>query len=100
MEKRNHGGRKSMEEKRKYIEGFGSIFRKAFKRKRADGTEYVYECPTLEIAYYHNGQELRESTHSAEEKDAIKLLKKRVQDLGRGVIGTREERVTFEHLTE
>jgi integrase len=89
-----------MEKRRKYIEGFGSIFRKAFKRKRTDGTEYVYECPTWEIAYYHNGQELRESTHSEEEKAAIKLLKKRVQDLGRGVIGTREERVTFEQLTE
>jgi hypothetical protein len=38
--------------------------------------------------------------HSAEEKAAIKLLKKRVQDLGRGVIGTWEERVTFERLTE
>jgi len=89
-----------MAEKRKYIEGFGSIFRKSFKRKRNDGTEYDYISPAWEIAYYHNGQELRESSHSTEEKAAIKLLKKRVQDLGRGVVGTREDRVTFEQLTE
>ncbi|MEX0804086.1 MAG: site-specific integrase [Candidatus Binatia bacterium] len=87
-------------EKRKYLEGFGSIFRKSFKRKRADGSEYVYESPTWEIAYYHHGQELRESSGSSEEKDAIRLLKKRIQDLGRGIVGTKEERVTFEQLTD
>src|SRR5262245_43560717 len=100
MEKRNQRGEKPMEERRKYIEGFGSIFHKAFKRKRGDGSEYLYESPTWEISYYHNGQELRESSHSTEEKAAIQLLKKRVQDLGRGVIGTREDRVTFEQLAE
>jgi integrase len=89
-----------VEERRKYIEGFGSIFRKSFKRKRADGTEYEYVSPTWEISYHHNGAELRESSHSSEERAAIKLLKKRVQELGRGVVGIREERVTFEQLTE
>ncbi|HXG50992.1 MAG TPA: site-specific integrase [candidate division Zixibacteria bacterium] len=87
-------------ERRKKIEGFGSIFRKRFKRRREDGTEYLYENPVWHIAYYHRGEELRESCHSTEERDAIRLLKKRVQDLGRGVVGTREERVTFERLAE
>ena len=50
-----------MSEERKYIEGFGSIIKKSFKRKRPDGSEYVYESPNLYIAYYHNGEELRES---------------------------------------
>jgi hypothetical protein len=36
----------------------------------------------------------------SEEKEAIKLLKRRVQDLGRGIVGTKEERVTFEKLVE
>jgi len=86
-----------VEQRRKHIEGFGSIFRKSFKRKRADGSEYVYENPIWHVAYYHRGEELRESSHSEEEKEAIKLLKRRAQDLGRGVVGTR---LTFEQLTE
>src|SRR5262249_41613376 len=33
-------------EERKYIEGLGSIYRKSFKRKRSDGSEYEYVSPT------------------------------------------------------
>jgi hypothetical protein len=91
-----------MEERReqKTIEGFGRIFKPRYKRKSADGTRQVYESPNWWIAYYHNGEELRESSHSSEDKKAIKLLKRRVQDLGRGIVGTKEERVTFEQLVE
>ena len=91
-----------MEERReqKTIEGFGRIFKPRYKRKSADGSRQVYENPIWWIAYYHNGEELRESSDSREEKDAIKLLKRRVQDLGRGIVGTKEERLTFELLVE
>jgi integrase len=91
-----------MEDKReqKTIEGFGRIFKPRYKRKSADGSRRSYQNPIWWIAYYHNGEELRESSHSAEEKKAIQLLKRRVQDLGRGVVGTKEERVTFEQLIE
>ena len=85
---------------RKHVEGFGSIYRKSFKRKRADGTEYEYTSPNWTVVYFHHGEELREQVDSGEERDALKLLKKRVQDLGRGIVGTKEERVTFEQLTE
>ena len=91
-----------MEERReqKTIEGFGRIFKPRYTRKSASGSQQVYENPIWWIAYYHNGEELRESSHSSEEKEPIKLLKRRVQDLGRGIVGTREERVTFEKLVE
>jgi integrase len=91
-----------MEERReqKTIEGFGRIFKPRYTRKAADGRRQVYENPIWWIAYYHNGKEYRESSDSREEKDAIKLLKRRVQDLGRGIVGTKEERVTFEQLVE
>ena len=85
---------------RKHLEGFGSIYRKSFKRKRADGTEYAYTSPNWTITYFHHGEELREQVDSTEERDALKLLKKRVQDLGRGIVGTKEERVSFEQLTD
>ena len=91
-----------MEERReqKTIEGFGRIFKPRYTRKSADGSQQVYQNPIWWIAYYHNGEELRESSDSREEKEAIKLLKRRVQDLGRGIVGTKEERVTFEELVE
>jgi integrase len=91
-----------MEERReqKTIEGFGRIFKPRYARKGTDGSRQVYQNPIWWIAYYHNGEELRESSHSSEEKGAIKLLKRRVQDLGRGIVGTKEERLTFELLVE
>src|SRR4030095_16353258 len=91
-----------MEERReqKKIEGFDRIFKPRYTRKSADGSRQVYQNPIWWIAYYHNGEELRESSDSREEKEAIKLLKRRVQDLGRGIVGTKEERVTFESLVE
>jgi integrase len=91
-----------MEERReqKTIESFGRIFKPRYTRKSADGSRQVYQNPIWWIAYYHNGEELRESSDSREEKEAIKLLKRRVQDLGRGIVGTKEERLTFELLVE
>src|SRR5260370_3355972 len=56
---------------------------------------------TYWISYYHRGQEHRESTHSASESEARRLLKKRLGESGRGrLVGAREERLTFEHLAE
>lgn len=91
-----------MEERReqKTIEGFGRIFKPRYTRKSADGSPQVYQNPIWWIAYYHNGEELRESSDSREEKEALKLLKRRVQDLGRGIVGTKEEKVAFEALVD
>jgi integrase len=56
---------------------------------------------TYWISYYHRGQEHRESTRSASENEARRLLKKRLGESGRGrLVGAREERLTFEHLAE
>ena len=55
--------------------------------------------PVYWIAYYHRGKEYRESTKTTTEKAAIRLLKKRLGEMGRGkLIGPSEERVTFEDL--
>jgi len=53
------------------------------------------------IGYSHRGKEYRESSGSASETQALKLLKKRVGEMGRGrLIGPVEEKVTFEELAE
>jgi integrase len=69
---------------RKSIRGMGRIFKRG---------------PIYWIAYYHRGKEFRESSYSDSEKEARRLLKKRIGEAGAGrFIGVREERVTFEDL--
>jgi hypothetical protein len=51
------------------------------------------------IAYYHRGKEFRESSDSDSEKEARRLLKKRIGEVGTGrFTGVREERVSFDDL--
>jgi hypothetical protein len=55
--------------------------------------------PVYWIAYYHRGKEFRESSYSESEKEARRLLKKRIGEVGTGrFTGVREERVTFDDL--
>lgn len=55
--------------------------------------------PIYWIAYYHRGKEFRDSSCSDSEKEARRLLKKRIGEVGTGrFTGVREERVTFEDL--
>src|SRR5579884_886450 len=69
---------------RKILPGLGRIFRRG----------QVYW-----IAYYRYGTEHRESTHSVNENDAVKLLKKRYGEIAsRRFVGPQEERVMFEDL--
>jgi integrase len=51
------------------------------------------------IAYFHRGQEIRESTKSDREVDARRLLKQRLAEVQlRQFVGPQEDRVTFEDL--
>jgi integrase len=69
---------------RKSMRGMGRIFKRG---------------PIYWIAYYHRGKEFRESSYSDSEKEARRLLKKRIGEAGTGRFrGVREERVTFEDL--
>src|SRR5438309_3539435 len=71
---------------RKNLPGMGRIFRRG---------------QTYWIAYYRHGKEYRESTHSTDESDATKLLKKRFGEIAsRRFVGPQEERVMFEDLAK
>jgi integrase len=51
--------------------------------------------------YWHRGQEFRESSHSDNEADARRLLRKRLGEIGSGkLIGPAAERVGFEDLAK
>src|ERR1700746_3180700 len=66
------------------MRGMGRIFRRG---------------PVYWVAYYHRGKEYRESTHSENEKQARKFLKRRLGEITRGhLIGPSDERLSFEDL--
>jgi hypothetical protein len=50
------------------------------------------------IAFYHRGDEIRQSSHCESEAQARKLLKKRVGEVSGGRFFPDEERVTFDDL--
>src|SRR4051794_35503736 len=53
------------------------------------------------IAYYFNGQEVRESAKSRNENDARRLLKKRLKEIhGNRFAGPQEEKVTVDDLLD
>jgi integrase len=57
--------------------------------------------PVYWIAYYHRGKQVRESTRSAREADARKLLRERLRTAGTPqFVGPQAERVTFATLAE
>ncbi len=57
--------------------------------------------PTWWVAYSHRGKEFRESSHSENESQAKRLLKKRLGEISRGrLIGPVEEKVTFEEMAQ
>ena len=53
------------------------------------------------IAYYHRGQEYRESAESESESAAKKLLKKRIGEVAQGRLrGANQDRLTFDDLAQ
>src|SRR2546428_13328425 len=48
------------------------------------------------VEYWHHGRQFRESSQSVRQVDAERLLKRRLQQIGRGrFVGPSEERVLF-----
>lgn len=52
------------------------------------------------ISYYFRGKEQRESSHSVKGNDAVKLLRKRLGEIGRGRVMLNEEKIRFLEMAE
>ena len=85
----------SQERTQKNVPGIGRIFKPRWKKNGV-----WYENPIWWIAYYHRGKEYRESSESESDAQALKRLKERVKQLGRGTIIPIEEKVTFESMAK
>ena len=70
------------------------------QKPRLKGFGYLYRRGTIWwVRYSIRGKDFRESSGSERDRDAMKLLKLRWQELGRGrFIGPAQERVTMEEL--
>jgi len=69
-------------------------------RRRTSGTGGVYQRgETFWIRYNYRGRKIRESSHSARRVDAVKLLRRRLAEMGAGrLIGPDAERTTLEDM--
>jgi hypothetical protein len=76
--------------------GVGRVYQPEYKDKKTGERRTV---ATWWIQYSHHGKVHREPSHSTARPDAVRLLKKRLGEMGRGkLVGPKEEKLTFEDL--
>lgn len=76
--------------------GLGRVYQPTYRDRK---TGQKKASPTWWIDYSHRGQKYRESSNSTKRMDAVRLLRRRLEEIGRGrLVGPKEERVTFEDL--
>jgi integrase len=82
--------------RRKRDRGEGMLYQPRWKDRKSG--EYK-KSPTWWIQYHHRGRKMRESSKSSNRIDAVKLLNKRMGEMGTGrFVGPDAEKVTFEQL--
>src|SRR5262249_30526159 len=88
---RNEGGTM------KRNKGLGFVYQPKFKDRKTGGDR---TSPTWWISYSHRGKRHRESSNSTNRADAVKLLKKRIAELGAGrPVGPDVDRTTLQQIT-
>ena len=76
--------------------GFGSVYRPKYRDKN---TGEWKASPTWWISDSFRGVRHRESSNSTNRTDALKLLRKRLSEMGRGcLVGPDSERLTFRDM--
>ncbi|MFQ5893285.1 MAG: hypothetical protein ACE5H5_03135 [Nitrospinota bacterium] len=77
--------------------GLGRVYQPTY-RDRKSGEQR--SSPTWWIAYSYRGQKHREPSNSTRRMKAVKLLRRRLEEMGRGqLVGPDAEKITFEILT-
>jgi len=78
--------------------GLGRVYQPTYRDRN---THEKRTSPTWWIDYSFRGTKYRESSHSTKRQDAIRLLKQRMGEIGRGrFVGPDLERTTFENLAK
>jgi hypothetical protein len=78
--------------------GNGFVYQPKFKDRQ---TGEIKTSPTWWISLSHHGQRIRMSSHSERRPDAVRLLGKKLGELGAGkLIGRSVDNTTFEDLAQ
>jgi integrase len=78
--------------------GFGSVYRPKYRDRK---TGEWKESPNWWIAYSFRGEKYREPANSTKHIDAVNLLRRRMEEMGRGrLVGPAAERVSFDDLKQ
>ena len=76
--------------------GFGSVYHPKYRDRKSREWK---ESPTWWIAYSFRGEKRRESSNSTNRTEAMRLLRRRMGEMGRGrLVGPTAERVDFDEL--
>jgi integrase len=78
--------------------GLGRVYQPTYRDRK---TRDLRTSPTWWIAYSFRGVKHRESSGSAKRSDAVKLLRRRLEEMSRGrLVGPDADKLTFDALTE
>jgi len=81
--------------------GMGSVFQPTYTERGPDGSKVTKMSATWRISYYLHGKRHKESVHSTNRGDAVRLLKQRIADVQAGKpVGAQVERTTLADLLE
>jgi len=81
--------------------GMGSVFQPTYTERGPDGSKVTKMSATWRISYYLHGKRHKESVHSTNRADAVRLLKQRIADVQAGKpVGPQVERTTLADLLE
>ena len=83
------------EKMKKNRRGFGCLYRPTYRDRSGERRE----SPTWWIAYSFRGKQHHESSRSTNQKDALRLLRRRLEEIGKNrLVGPGAERLTFDDL--
>ena len=86
----------TVKKQKKRDRGAGMIYQPEWKDRKTG--EYK-KSPTWWVQYHHRGRKMRESSKSTNRSEAVKLLNRRMGEMGTGkFVGPDAEKVTFEQL--
>jgi hypothetical protein len=78
--------------------GLGRVYQSPYRDPRSGEQK---RTETWWIQYFHRGTRYRESSGSPHRADAVRLLRKRLAEMGQGrLIGPDAEKTTFEDLAQ
>lgn len=80
------------------VRGFGRVYQPTYRDRKS---QQLKKSPTWWIQCSFRGVKHRESSHSINRMDGVRLLRRRLEEMGRGrLVGPEAEKLTFQDLAQ